>query len=234
MVVVGISTVPEPPVKNLPGEMPVLTPHAELLRPDNRSVALISAPGEPEAISKVDGLIITPLDGSPLTNAQEFRDILYLFKKTRTYAYSDNFDEPATWVEEVLDQGIGAPVHGIAAVLDSGGVNTDFLLIVDWSGLVLFNGTYSRPELTFKIEDFWKVIDRNWFSKIQIANDSIGKKIYITLPHPFKQFVLHADYGNGIDAKNIRWAKWIFDSKVTSLCLIETNKLIIGIDEAWT
>jgi len=224
MVVVGISTVPEEPT---------VAPHADLLRPDNRSVALLSAPGEPEAISKVDGLIVTPLDGSPLTNAQEFRDILYLFKKTRTYAYSDNFDEPSTWVEEVLDQGIGAPVHGIASVLDSGGVNTDFLLIVDWSGLVLFNGTYSRPELTFKIEDFWNALDRNAFSKIQIANDSISKKIYITMPHPFKQFVLHADYSNGMDAKNIRWARWIFDSKVTTLCLIETNKLIVGVDEAW-
>ena len=37
-------------------------------------------------------------------------------------------DEPATWTEETLDQGVGAPVHGIATVLDSGGVNIDFLL----------------------------------------------------------------------------------------------------------
>jgi hypothetical protein len=217
MVVTGISTSPDL----------VAAPHT-MSRPDNRSVALLSAPGEPEAISKVDGLIITPLDGSPLTNAQEFRDILYLFKKTRTYSYSDNFDVPSSWQEQVLDQGIGAPVHGIATVLDSGGVNTDYLLIVDWSGVILFNGTYSRPELTFKIEDFWFAQDRNGFHLIQIANDSISKRLYICLPSPYRHFILYADYRNGLDAKNIRWAKWIFDARINSVCLIETSKLVMG------
>src|SRR5215471_13479106 len=59
---------------------------------DNRSIARLSAAGEPESISKVDGLLIAPLDGNPLTNCQEFRDVLYLFKRTRTIAYSDNQD----------------------------------------------------------------------------------------------------------------------------------------------
>jgi hypothetical protein len=219
MVVVGISTVPDP--ARLPATH-------EVNRVDNRSVALLSAPGEPEAISKIDGLIITPLDGNPLTNAQEFRDILYLFKKTRTYGYSDTQEEPSTWVEEVIDQGIGAPVHGIAGVLDSGGVNTDFLAIVDWTGLILFNGTYTRPELSFKIDDFWRLLNRNSFRQIQIANDSLARRIYITLPDPLRNFLLYADYGNGMDAKNIRWSKWIFDANISSLCLIDTNKLILG------
>src|SRR6202008_2690304 len=30
----------------------------------------VSAPGEPEAINSVDGLLIVPLDGNPITNAQ--------------------------------------------------------------------------------------------------------------------------------------------------------------------
>jgi hypothetical protein len=227
LVVVGISTFPEEPTslsirRGLPKNH---------IRPDNRSVALLSAAGEPEAISKIDGLIIAPLDGAPLTNAQEFRDILYLFKKTRTYGYADNADEPAAWQEEVLDQGIGAPVHGIGTVLDSGGVNTDFLLVVDWSGLMLFNGTYTRPEMSFKIDDFWSSLNRNDFRHIQIANDSIGKKLYLTMPAPFQNFVMYADYANGLDAKNIRWARWVFNAKITSLCLIEASKLIIGADE---
>jgi len=197
-------------------------------KPDNRSVARLSAPGEPEAISKVDGLIIAPLDGSPLTNCQEFRDILYLFKKTRTYAYVDNSDEPSTWGEEIIDQGVGAPVHGIAAVLDSGGVNIDYLLITDWSGLMLFNGTYARPELSFKIEDLWQTLTRNFFNHIQIVNDSISKKIYITCPPPLTWFMLFADYANGLDSKSIRWSQWIFDGAISSVSLIESNKIIIG------
>ena len=197
-------------------------------KPDNRSVARISAPGEPEAISEVDGLIIAPLDGYPLTNCQEFRDILYLFKRSRTFAYSDNSDEPATWQEEVLDQGVGAPVHGIAAVLDSGGVNIDFLLVADWSGLMQFNGTYARPELSWKIEDYWMSILRNNFRYIQVVNDTLSKKIYITLPPPIQHMMLHANYGDGLDAKGIKWARWIFDARISTICLIKTTKLILG------
>jgi hypothetical protein len=195
---------------------------------DNRSIARVSNPGEPESISKIDGLIIAPLDGNALTNCQEFRDVLYLFKKTRTFSYTDNNDVPATWQEEVMDQGIGAPVHGIATVLDTGGVNADFLLIVDWSGLMLFNGTYAQPEMTYKIEDFWRSLDRNEFHQIQIVNDSINKKVWISLPEPYRKELLHANYQNGMAANSIRWAKWIFDVKAFTIALIQTDRLVIG------
>jgi hypothetical protein len=197
-------------------------------QPDNRSVARVSAPGEPEAISKIDGLIIAPLDGNPLTNCQEFRDVLYLFKKTRTYAYSDNQDEPGSWVEEVIDQGVGVPVHGIATVLDSGGVNVDFLLIADLSGLMVFNGVYARPEMSWKIEDYWRGLDKNLFQSIQIVNDSLNKKVWFTLPSPLDTSVLHVDYSEGLDAKNIKWAVWKFGVQIFGMCLIETSKLIMS------
>lgn len=195
---------------------------------DNRSIARLSAPGEPEAISKIDGLIIAPLDGNPLTTAQEFRDILYLFKKTRTFGYSDNQDVPASWQEEVIDQGVGSPVHGVATVLDSGGVNVDFLLIADMSGLMLFNGVYTRPELSWKIEDYWQAFDRNKFRQVQIVNDSLTKKIWLTTPDPLQHVILHANYGDGLDAKNIKWARWIFDAKMGTITLTEANKLVMG------
>jgi len=195
---------------------------------DNRSIARVSFPGEPESISKIDGLIIAPLDGNPLTNVQEFRDVLYLFKASRTFSYADNGDEPSSWQEEVLDQGVGAPVHGIATVLDTGGVNVDFLLITDWSGVMLFNGVYARPEMSWKIEDFWLSLDRNNFHFMQVVNDSLSKKVWITLPPPNQHIMLHANYADGMDAKNIRWAKWIFDVKMSCIALIETNKLVLG------
>jgi hypothetical protein len=195
---------------------------------DNRSIVRLSAPGEPESISKIDGLLIVPLDGNPLTNVQEFRDVLYVFKRTRTFAYSDNYDVPSTWQEEVLDQGMGAPVHGIATVLDTGGVNIDYLLIADWSGLMMFNGTYAQPELSWKIEDFWRGMNRNEFHAIQVVNDSINKKVWITLPDPYRKTLLHANYSNGLNAKDIRWAKWNFDIRAYAIALIETDRLIIG------
>jgi len=195
---------------------------------DNRSVAWVSAPGEPEAINQVDGLIVTPLDGNPLTNCQDFRDILYLFKSNRTYAVVDNQDEPTTWAVEVVDQGIGATVHGVADVLDSGGVNVDYLIVGDQSGLMLFNGTYARPELSWKIENLWMRFDKNLLHKLQIANDSIRKKIWITYPGNTSLMFL-ADYNNGLDPKNVRWALWDFGIIImTSLSLHKNDKLVLA------
>jgi len=195
---------------------------------DNRSVARVSNAGEPESIDKVEGLIIAPLDGNALTNCQEMRDVLYLFKDTRTLAYVDNEDVPSSWLPEKIDEGIGASVHGIATVLDTGGVNIDYLLITDWSGFMLFNGTYARPELSWKIEDLWLGLNRNDFRYIQVINDSISKKIWITLPPPMRNNLLYIDYGNGLDPKNVKWAKWIFDVKISTLAIIETSKVMVG------
>lgn len=195
---------------------------------DNRSVALLSAPGEPEAVSKIDGVIVTPRDGYPLQNCEQFRDILYLFKMNRTYAYSDNNDEPVTWSEEVLDQGVGAPHNGIAQVLDSGGVNIDYLLIAHYSGLLLFNGTYARPELSWKIEDMWIGQGRQNFVRLQIVNDSIGKKIWILPANNFDRILYNVDYGNGLDPKGIRWSRWTFNSPVTSIAMINTDQLAMS------
>lgn len=197
---------------------------------DNRSIARVSFAGEPESVSKIDGIIVAPLDGNPLTNVQEFRDILYLFKKTRSISYSDNNDEPVTWQEEILDQGVGAPIHGIATVLDTGGVNTDFLLILDWSGLMLFNGTYAQPEMTWKIEDFWRGLDRDEFYTMQVVNDSINKKLWVTLPAPYRHMLLHANYQNGMNAKDIRWSRWVFNARINTIALVETDRLVIGTD----
>jgi hypothetical protein len=198
-------------------------------KPDNRSVAWVSAPGEPEAFNQVDGLIITPLDGNPLTHVQEFRDVLYLFKQNRTYSVVDNEDEPTTWGPvESVDQGIGASVHGVAEVLDSGGTNIDYLIVVDWSGLLLFNGTYARPELSWKIEDIWLGFNRNEFHNIQIINDTLHKKIWIIDPFHPATILWLADYGNGMNPKDIRWARWNFDVHITTITLHKLDKLIMG------
>lgn len=189
------------------------------------SIAYVSSPGEPEAFDQVDGILIVPLDGNPLTNCQEFRDILYLFKKTRTIGYSDNQDVPSTWQSFIVDEGIGAPVHGVATVLDSGGVNTDFLLIADYSGIIIFNGSYTRPELSWKIRDFWFALDRTQFREIELINDSIAEILYCVLP---TNILLVGDYGDGINPKDIKWTKWTYDIPITSLELINTNTVVLG------
>jgi len=201
----------------------------DILKPDNRSIAWVSAAGEPEAINQVDGLIITPLDGNPLTHSETFRDVLYLFKSTRTYSVVDNEDEPTTWGPvETVDEGIGCPVHGVAEVLDSGGVNIDYLITASQSGLMLFNGTYARPELSWKIENIWNHFNKNNFHKIQLVNDSINKKLWMTFPDDLNNLLL-ADYSNGLNPKDIRWALWDFERPIiNSIVLYKTNKLVLG------
>jgi hypothetical protein len=189
------------------------------------SLARVSYAGEPEAFDSVSGLIVAPLDGNPLTNGQEYRDILYLFKQTRTYAYSDNGDDPSAWPLTIIDQGIGASIHGVSSVLDSGGVNVEYLIIIDYSGVMLFNGSYLRPELSWKIKDFWFELDRSDFKNIQIMNDTITQILYITLPN---RKLLIGDYSNQLTPMDIRWAPWSFDIDVSSIALIDKNKLIIG------
>lgn len=189
------------------------------------SIAYVSNPGEPEAINQVDGLLIVPLDGNALTNAQVFRDVLYLFKNTRTVGYSDNQDVPSTWVSFTVDETIGSPVHGVATVLDSGGVNVDYLLIASYNGIMLFNGSYVKPAFTQKIRDFWLALDRTQFRKIEIINNSITEKVYIVLTDGT---ILYGDYENGLGWEEVKWAIWTANLNVTTLEIIETTKVVIG------
>lgn len=189
------------------------------------SIAYVSAVGEPEAISQVDGILVLTPDGNPITNAQEMRDVLYVTKRNRTVAFIDNGDVPSTWSENVVDLALGAPVHGIATVIDSGSTSTDFLMIATYRGIYLFNGRFIDPELSYKIRGFWLREDRNEFRKIQILNDSINKIIYCILPDGD---LLIGDYNNGRDYKNIRWAPWSFTISANTIALVNINTLIIG------
>jgi hypothetical protein len=191
----------------------------------NQGLARVSVTGQPEAFDQISGLLIPPIDATALSNASEFRDILYLFKPTRTFSYSDTGGEPAGWPLSIIDEGVGCSVHGLSTVLDSGGVNIEFLVIIDFSGVMIFDGTFRRPELSWKIKDYWFTLTRTNFLNIQIMNDSIDQMLYITLPN---QQMLIGDYTNGMDYMKIKWAKWKFNIEATTITLIEFNKLIIG------
>jgi len=189
------------------------------------SLILVSAPGEPEAISQIDGLIVFPLDGNPITNAKELKDIFYVMKRNRTGAYIDNGEAPSTWPFTMIDQALGAPVHGIATVIDSGAATVDFLIVTTFAGIVIFNGLYQKPELTWKIRDYWLDLDRDEFRKIQIINDPIGQLLLCALPDGR---LLIGDYNNGMTPKDIRWMPDRFDISVDTVALVNINQIIIG------
>jgi len=195
---------------------------------DNISVVRVSAPGEPEAISQIDGLISVQPDGNPLTNAAELRDVLYIMKRNKTVSYVDNGDVPSSWEPTTIDNAMGCGVHGIATVVDSGGSNVDYLIVATYLGLTMMNGKYILPELSWKVSSKWatqtfKTDNR----RIQIVNDSVGQKLYCVLTD---RTVLYANYANGFDPKNIRWGPWSFLIKVNTLALINISELLLGCD----
>jgi hypothetical protein len=192
---------------------------------DNISTIMVSAPGEPEAINQIDGIIDVTSDSNPITNGGELRDVMYVFKRSRTTSYIDNGDEPSTWLDSPIDSALGTCVHGIATVLDSGNANVDSFIIATYSGILLFNGRYILPELTFKVEQLWKDQDRNEYRKIQIANCPTRKSIYCVLPD---SRILVGQYQNGMDPKNIRWTPISFFTIVNAIGIVNIDEIIIG------
>lgn len=194
---------------------------------DDISLGLASEVGEPEAIDQIDGLIVVPPDGNPITNGQELRDILYITKRSRTVSYVDNGDEPSTWPLVVVDNALGTSVHGIATVLDSGSSSVDFLIISTYQGITLFNGRYILPELSWKVDDLWSSLDQNEFRKIQIVNAPIQTEIYIILPD---RRLLVGNYANGFDPKKIRWEPWSYQMGVNTIAIHNIDEIVLGAD----
>lgn len=195
---------------------------------DNISIVRVSEAGEPEAINKISGFCLVPPNGNPVTNFAELRDVLYVMQRNKTVSFVDNGDVPSSWPISPVDAAMGCGVHGIATVVDSGSANIDYLLVASYLGLVMMNGRYILPELSWKVSFKWaqqtfKTNNR----RIQIVNDSVNQKLYIVLTD---RTILYANYSNGFDPKNIRWGPWSFDVKVNTLALINVSDLLLGCD----
>ncbi len=192
---------------------------------DDINTLLVSQVGEPEAINTITGLIGTPPDSNPVTNHQELRDIMYVYKRARTLSYTDNGDDPDTWPLVIIDNALGTSVHGVATVLDTGSSSVDFLIVCTYQGVSIFNGKFQTPELSWKIETYWKALDRNDFRLIQIINAPIQKEIYIVLP---TNIVLSGNYSLGMDYKNMRWAPWSYAIAINSVAIHNIDEIVLG------
>lgn len=192
------------------------------------SIFLVSEQGEPEAINQVDGLLIAPLDGNPVTQVFELRDVMYGTKRNRTFSWVDNGDVPASWPLTAIDFGLGSPVHGVSTVVDSGSGSVDYAVVATYRGICLFNGRYIDPELSWKIFQEWLDQDQNEFRHIQLVNDTINKKLYCALPDTR---LLMGDYANGFDYKKIRWTIFRFDVDITTVGLVNMDDVILGAEK---
>ena len=200
----------------------------------NPSVVRVSEPGQPEAINQVSGLlVIDPANtSSPVTNGVEYKDIFYVYKKSRTYSTSDNNGDPSSWNVITIDEGIGTDCHGIATISDTPGVDVDRVILAHQSGLMLFTGTYSRPEVSWKIRDLWNRINQKYFHTVQLAHDVTRQLIYCAVPldsATSPSHILVCDYSE-IDPfawnfyKLVRWYVWSFAGTIKpTTIIVETS-----------
>ena len=189
----------------------------------NESAVYFSMPGQPESISATEGFVLAfPGDaGGGVKNCVEFRSQYYLLKGGgKTYVTNEVNDSPVFWEVTNVDLSIGAECHTIAKVMDQNGSALDNFFSADRSGLYLFNGTFSENELSRKIADIWRRINRLALNQIEIVYDPIKALIYCAVPLDSALTPTHllvGDVDDGIDPKNIRWSTWTFPKRATSI-----------------
>ena len=177
------------------------------------SSVYVSKAGEPESISLIEGGIeVDSKAGGGVRNCVEFRGLLMIHKAQKSYMTQNNGSEPATWRVTKLDQGLGTEVFGVATILDEEGNSTDKYGICTRRGFIIYDGTFEN-NVTWKIDDLWKRINRTHFNKIQAVVDTINGYIFIIAPLDaavLPNVLMYGDFTKGLDPKNIRWSTWTF------------------------
>src|SRR3990167_1115122 len=186
------------------------------------SVVRVSKPGEPESFSSIDGfLLANPGDaGEGVKNGIEYRDLYFIHKGQRTYITKNNGAEPATWDVNLVDNAIGTECYGASIVVDSLGNTLDRFIIADRAGLALYDGSFKDKQLSWKIEDTWNRINKQYFNQIKVCIDPVRKLIHVNVPLDSAtepSHVLTFDYKNGLDPANIRCGIDLYQKKPTSI-----------------
>lgn len=191
-----------------------------------------STPGEPESFSGTSGFIITdPSDNTGVRACVDYLNNLYIFKRQRGSVVQDNGGELSTWDPAVnFDKAIGTEKDGIAAILDAKGASAEGFIIASLGGVYLFNGAISEPELSYKIRDLWNTVNKSYFHKVKIVQDPENKRFYILVPlyqAVNVNYILIADYSNGLNPLNIKWDKWKLPEDPKDILIYEdfTNDL---------
>lgn len=189
------------------------------------ALPIISRAGNPEQMSTVDGyVVVNPGDaGGGVKNATVSESgNLYFHKSKRTYFTSaTEGGEPVEWPTPLpLDSALGTECFGASVVLDSDGTTVGISLLATRLGLMVFDGSFTKKELTWSIDKIWKRINQAYFNTIQIYLDSDRQRIYINVPldaATSPSHLLVADYTEGLTVEGIKWDIWTFPIVPTSI-----------------
>jgi hypothetical protein len=183
--------------------------------------------GDPETfISAGDTKIELPIDGVTvaLTTAWEFRDVLYLGTTFGIYSTQDNGGNPDTWPvlivdpsQDCFDRGVSSPVSSLP-----GRGTLDTILIATRAGLVMFDGVFRSPPLSWKIDDQWRYIRAlpDQFCYVTVSADTQQRCVYVSVLLGDPQgttpdTVLMMDYKDGLSPDKVKWSIWHLPKKPT-------------------
>lgn len=188
----------------------------------------VSRPGEPESIDALSGLLLVgPGEPSILQDCVEYRDMFYMHKKYRAFVTVDNGLDPSTWPVNSVDKGVGSPLRGIIQIMDAQGTSVDKFLVASYRGLVLYDGLFREPELSYNIESIWNRINRNYFHLVHGVVDTVHHRIYVAVPLDSAtncSHILVADFSRGLDPTNIRWSIWSSSAWQPTSILLDLNQ----------
>lgn len=185
----------------------------------NTSINRVSYLNDPESFDDVDSIIqISKDDGFVCTNGMEMRGAFYAGKSLGVFTYSDNGDIPANWVVNPVDKSISICSHGISEFFNMSGIriSRDLVYVVDRSGILVFNGTFIKPPLTFKINSLWQRINFAQYKKVTLVVDEQIHKMYCSFPIDSateNDTLIVGDYsacGDVPDSDRIKWSIYLF------------------------
>ena len=194
------------------------------------SVAWFSKQGDPESFDGADGFNeVAPGEAGSLMDGVEFRDSFYFTKSLKSYALTATEDPPLFWKVITIDGGVGSSPNGIGALIDSTSNMVDRIIVSSRAGLLVFDGTYAGPELSWKIREIWDRVNENYFHRIRIHTDSHSKRLYVSLPLDDAtdcSHILVGDFQTGLDAISIKWSLWEFPTICPAINLdLTTNNV---------
>ncbi len=160
---------------------------------------------------------------------------LYLTGDRWTARITDNNDTPSTWAQPIsISKTLGAPLAN--CVCYSTGSNDAW--IVTEAGIYRFDGTYADLPLTYLINDYWRGVNWDAASVIEITDDVADLKLYISVPFGGGQTkpnqIIVFDYQNGKNYDQVDITVDFFTAKPTigSICTVK-DPLLQGRSNVW-
>lgn len=196
------------------------------------SLALISRVGDFESFDQTSCYVnVNRDDGHYLITSFVLNNVLYFCKDLGLYATSDNGQEPSNWNVDLIDGSLSIPTKGVAYFSTNQSPIAGAVLIADKSGLLVFNGSVQRPELTWKVEAIWKRINLAAWNTLKLTIDPITKSIYCALPLDnalTPNYILFGDYSyainvtlNSVNPMKIKWNLWKFPNNPTMIGMVD-------------